>query len=297
MLEEKIYHDLKQADCNYYETDAEKNEYANPVFMSCAMHTHNYNELCIVTQGDSKIISPSSISHLEGCFLIFYPAYLPHMQINRLENGYRRYLIRYGSNLVNSAFLTPVAYSFVTGASDVISLALDKNACETLLPAVSLFNRLCKDKHSQNNAQNRALILSVILNIVSDAINECGGLEIKSSRYAYIGKVLSHISENYEKKMSASILADKFYVSRAKLMNDFRRITGETLADYITKVRLEHAAILLCGSESLSEISEKCGFSSVSYFVNRFGRVYGTTPLKYRKNKTLYNFDKSFGGE
>ena len=93
------------------------------------------------------------------------------------------------------------------------------------------------------------------------------------------------------------MLADKFYVSRAKLMNDFRRITGETLADYITKVRLEHAAILLCGSESLSEISEKCVFSSVSYFVNRFGRVYGTTPLKYRKNKTLYNFDKSFGGE
>ena len=196
MLEEKIYYDLKQADCSYYETDAGKNEYTNPVFMSCAMHTHNYNELCIVTQGDSKIISPSSISHLEGCFLIFYPAYLPHMQINRLENGYRRYLIRYGSNLVNSAFLTPVAYSFVTGASDLISLALNKNACETLLPAVSLFNRLCKDKHSQNNAQNRALILSVILNIVSDAINECGGLEIKSSRDAYRGKVVSHIAEH-----------------------------------------------------------------------------------------------------
>ena len=33
-------------------------------------------------------------------------------------------------------------------------------------------------------------------------------------------------------------LAEMFFISRAKLMNDFKQVTGDTLANYILKIRL-----------------------------------------------------------
>ena len=54
--------------------------------------------------------------------------------------------------------------------------------------------------------------------------------------------------------------------------------------DYILKTRLTNAKYMLKEDDiSVSEIAEKCGFCSISYFCRVFKEHYNITPLAYRK--------------
>lgn len=58
-----------------------------------------------------------------------------------------------------------------------------------------------------------------------------------------------------------------------------------SIMDYLLQVRLSKARdLLLVSSHSIEEISEICGFSSVSYFRTSFKQIIGTSPLHYRKD-------------
>ena len=73
-------------------------------------------------------------------------------------------------------------------------------------------------------------------------------------------------------------------VSKFHLCRCFREHTGMTVMDYILSTRIILAKNELTKTdESILCISEKCGFSSVSYFCRVFHRKEGCTPLQYRK--------------
>lgn len=62
-------------------------------------------------------------------------------------------------------------------------------------------------------------------------------------------------------------------------------ITGMLYKDYLAKLRIDHAKILLHeGNLSIAEISQTVGYSSVSYFIKLFKNATGFTPAKYMKN-------------
>jgi AraC-like DNA-binding protein len=68
----------------------------------------------------------------------------------------------------------------------------------------------------------------------------------------------------------------------------FHRETGLTFSDYVMRQRIETAGNMLRYSDySSTEISEILAFSSQSYFIRCFRKVYGMTPSEYRR--------KSFG--
>jgi AraC-like DNA-binding protein len=75
-------------------------------------------------------------------------------------------------------------------------------------------------------------------------------------------------------------------VSKYKLIRDFKSVWDTTPGAYLRKVRLSQAAVLLCGSESVTSIAEKTGFNSLSYFTKCFHEAYGVTPAEWRRQHT-----------
>ncbi|MFV0529604.1 MAG: helix-turn-helix domain-containing protein [Lachnospiraceae bacterium] len=64
----------------------------------------------------------------------------------------------------------------------------------------------------------------------------------------------------------------------------FRQKTGETLTEYIQRVRMERSKEILRNSEvRIADIPELVGIGDAKYFSKQFKRVYGVTPSKYRK--------------
>lgn len=67
----------------------------------------------------------------------------------------------------------------------------------------------------------------------------------------------------------------------------YKQNTMMTILDKIIKVRMDYARELLVETElSITEIAEKTGFSSSSYFFKVFKKINGTTPSSFRKNFT-----------
>lgn len=61
------------------------------------------------------------------------------------------------------------------------------------------------------------------------------------------------------------------------------------LWDYVRKIRLDYAKILLISTEySIQEISERCQFGSRNYFTRMFRAWEGVSPKEYRERARDY---------
>ena len=66
----------------------------------------------------------------------------------------------------------------------------------------------------------------------------------------------------------------------------FKNTFNTTLSDYIMKLRLERAELLLTSTSlPVTDISLQTGFNNISFFIRSFKQAYGLTPLQYRNHK------------
>lgn len=96
----------------------------------------------------------------------------------------------------------------------------------------------------------------------------------------FMQKVLDYVNENIaESNLNVEHLADDMLLSRSQLYRKIKAITGMTVNELIRKIRLERAKQMIeNGSESISEVGFKVGFSSPSYFSKCFKNEFGVLP-------------------
>ncbi len=82
--------------------------------------------------------------------------------------------------------------------------------------------------------------------------------------------------------LNAAILAADLGVSRTVLYERVRSVTGQTIGEYVQKLRIKHAIrLMLYEKRPLSEVHVMVGFSSSSYMIRLFRKYYQTTPGEY----------------
>lgn len=96
---------------------------------------------------------------------------------------------------------------------------------------------------------------------------------------------------NYDKPLNFNSVARELGVSLNHLIRLFRKYSGTTPVQYITKLRIDKA-IEVFGQMDLNilEIAYMCGFKSISNFYKCFKEQTGHTPMEYRKRRSLYSF-------
>ena len=130
------------------------------------------------------------------------------------------------------------------------------------------------------------LILDLLSKITKTSMDEVAfdAKVFPTSAVAYSEMVVSYIIKNYRKKISVLEIAEEFGLTPNYLHAIFRRVTGETPAALLSRLRMERAAELLFTTEiSIGEIAESCGFESQTYFSYVFRQRFGLTPREYRE--------------
>lgn len=100
-----------------------------------------------------------------------------------------------------------------------------------------------------------------------------------------ISKICAYIRKNYaDQQLSVNTLADEMHMLPNTLTKLFSRKTGLGMAQYIQKVRMEHARMLLCEypGKPIAEIAAMCGYAAPVTFARTFKQHYGATPGEYR---------------
>lgn len=73
-------------------------------------------------------------------------------------------------------------------------------------------------------------------------------------------------------------------MSRASLYNKVKALTGMGVNDYINKIRIEKASLMLIQTDlTISEISYEVGFTYQRYFSTIFKQVKGMTPTQFKE--------------
>ncbi len=103
-----------------------------------------------------------------------------------------------------------------------------------------------------------------------------------------LAKCVSIIKENFEnQEFDVTALASELCMGRSKLYMQFKQVTGLTPNEFILKVKLDEAILLLKNHPELniSEVSIRLGFSSPRYFSKCFKSYFGVAPLAVRGKK------------
>ncbi|MBQ8358261.1 MAG: helix-turn-helix transcriptional regulator [Clostridia bacterium] len=99
---------------------------------------------------------------------------------------------------------------------------------------------------------------------------------------AIMQKAVAYIGEHYA-DLTEESTASACGVSRSYFSRNFCHAMQTTFSSYVNSVRLREAERLLLTTDlSITEISEAVGFSTTSYFIDRFRSAHGITPFRYR---------------
>ncbi|MBE7044959.1 MAG: AraC family transcriptional regulator [Ruminococcaceae bacterium] len=129
----------------------------------------------------------------------------------------------------------------------------------------------------ENPEKNPELILKIV-SLVRSA-NAEGAEEMP-----VVARIKEIIEQNIATEMSVFQIAERVGISQFYLSHLFKKVTGITPIAYRNELRITKAKImLLSGNENMTEIAYVCGFSTASYFAERFTKSEGMTPTEYRK--------------
>ncbi|MEO1247353.1 MAG: AraC family transcriptional regulator [Pseudomonadota bacterium] len=240
------------------------------------LHRHDFHEVFLVTHGATEHWLGERMSRLEKGSLVFVrPGDSHALQAARGERN----------DIVNVSFRSDIAehlgqrYSadlngrfFWHGRTEPDRYQLSGPRFER---AVNLSNELQTSKNSLAGIEEYllALFTRVVEHVV--AVDESApGWLLAASAAAKRPEVFRQGAAGFVRAAGRG----HEHVCRMA-----RKHLGVSPSAYVNKIRMEHAALMLAGSDlTINDISSECGIENLSYFYKVFQRQYGTTPRQYR---------------
>jgi AraC-like DNA-binding protein len=99
-----------------------------------------------------------------------------------------------------------------------------------------------------------------------------------------VRKAVDYVNQNLKAELSLRVLADYCHVNESYLSARFRKETGFTPTQYISRQRVRLAGYLLVTTPlSVRVVAREAGFSDYNYFSRIFRKMTGIAPSGYRK--------------
>lgn len=90
-----------------------------------------------------------------------------------------------------------------------------------------------------------------------------------------------------QRELNTPLFADKLCLSERQLRRKLTALTGDSLAAFIQRTRMERAKQLLTSKPewTIEVVAEHCGFESYSVFYHAFKKLYNISPSQYRRER------------
>ncbi len=96
--------------------------------------------------------------------------------------------------------------------------------------------------------------------------------------------IKAYVAEHLSLPMTVRDISKEFHIGYYYLSHLFRKLTGQSISQYVITQRLEKAIpMLLQSKRKISDIAMACGFNSFSYFSEVFRNRVGESPSRFRQ--------------
>jgi two-component system, response regulator YesN len=128
----------------------------------------------------------------------------------------------------------------------------------------------------------RAALESAAADAVAESVRIMKGA--RGAMHPLVRQVLDLVHRSYSEDLSIKTIAAQFKVNPSYLGQLLKSWTGDLFHEYLTKVRMHEARLLLMGTDlRIAEIAQRVGVPQQSYFNRLFRKVTGMTPVEYRR--------------
>ncbi|MBT2290778.1 response regulator [Paenibacillus albidus] len=104
-----------------------------------------------------------------------------------------------------------------------------------------------------------------------------------ASKRAEVTEACQYVSLRLGSRISLDEVADHLHLNASYFSRLFKKETGSTFIEYVTRLKMERAKELLDGTPcTVGEICEQLGYDNQSYFIKTFKTHAGVTPAEYR---------------
>lgn len=239
------------------------------------MHMHMTFELLYIKSGSTIIKNNAKAVELHGPCVIVHNPYTLHSSHTTSNNLYERYVINFSNKLARK--LSPwVPYFNRLESIGFKYIDLDEDSSELM---DDYFKMIC-EQFNQNHTNRCELLLGLLLDTLTQKYFS-QEVAPSYSENNYLTKLLQHIGNNFRENIKIDDLADKFFVSRSKLMSDFKSVFGMTIKQYLQLIRINNAKAMLLSGMSITDTANACGFCNDSHFISTFRNITGKTPKIY----------------
>lgn len=108
------------------------------------------------------------------------------------------------------------------------------------------------------------------------------GVRIDHSHADLIQGAIAYMEERFAEKINVGMLAKRAALTPKYFGTIFRQATGQSISDYLLRLRMEEAKRLLrLRQYSVQQVAERVGIGDLYYFSKLFKRVEGISPKRY----------------
>lgn len=108
--------------------------------------------------------------------------------------------------------------------------------------------------------------------------------EARQSKPRPRSSVIEYINTHFTwKDLSSEVIEEEFHLSRTALFKMMKELTGMSLVEYVTALRIEYSTRLLREDKPIGEIAALCGYGDQYYFSRVFKKKMGISPREYRE--------------
>jgi len=253
------------------------------------LHWHPDLEMCMLDQGSIRVTLTSGVHVLHPGEGYFVNSNIMH-GVNYNESGPCRY---------RSIVFDPSILSGAPGSAfDALYVRpfLERGPASFILsgeewkPAMQAFERnwaACRDERDGYEFESRAALSEIFMEMKRHSGDTA------CSRPAHLQEmrmqaIITWIDGHYGDQVRLSDMAGILHISPRECQRLFADTLRCTPMQYLLQRRISAASAKLAeGNETITEISYQCGFESLSYFTNQFGKVMGISPRRYRERIQL----------
>ncbi len=240
------------------------------------VHTHDYYELFLVEQGRTRHSINGVEETLEtGAMVFIRPTDIHAFQADA-EAGCR---------IMNVMFRREVAAHLVARYAEDFEGRLFWS--EDDLPVTVQMNGAQRERAintmqtMRNTRRSLARVEHFLLTVMTHVLDEAATIHERAPTWLITACQEARRPEIF-RRGAAGFVASAGR-GHEHVCRQARRFLGVSPTEYVNRVRMQHAAMLLATTRlTMQEVAQDCGIENLSHFHRLFREIYGSTPHQYR---------------
>jgi len=247
------------------------------------LHVHSFFEICYVLSGSGSFFINNETHPVKAGDLFIAKPDERHEIVSSKGDPLALYFWSYtllSSNKVNNNDLNNLLNAFSNSSVPVLA---NQRAIAKVLD-------LLTDEISRKAMGYPELIGGLVKHLLIETARAATqgqslrpNLTSNAHQDSVTATIIRYLRDNYGQRLSLKEIAAQVHLSERHMSRRFKKVTGQTIKQYATGLRIDAAKQLLLNSDiSVSEVAYETGYGDVRHFSTVFRKWTGLSPSHYR---------------